>query len=367
MMMTTAASADCSFLTVKNAAVVTGLAVAGTLTATTAIQLDQNVSANVTTGALHINDAAVLEILPSGALSVAADGIVCAAAATSIGNAFAPSEGVTTAASFPGVVLNFTSGVLTSTAAPRTIMTINTANVSTGSSDAQSFALPLVASGTYNFTVDWGDGSPPSVITAYNQPDVVHTYLTSHAYILTITGTLSGWAFVGTGDRLKLLDISSWGDMVLDATGTLNNYFQGCSNMNISATTGSPLRAGTTSLLGCFAGCTALNSANVSAWDVSAVQDMMAMFAFASSFNADLSSWDTSSVTTMRQMFFGAASFNADLSAWDTSAVTDMHWMFYDAQSFNNGDVGNLGVCSRGASRSTRRSTLPTRLASRRF
>ena len=346
-------TADCSFLTVTNTASVATLNVQNTFTATT-LQLNQDVmvSSFVTT-ALQVDsggagDSAVLAMAPGAGntLTITDTNIVCTGT-TSIGNAFVPDQGVTAVAVFPTNTLTFTRGVLTSASpappSPMLTMTVNTANVSTGSTDNLSFGLPLVASGTYNFTVEWGDGSS-SVITAYNQPQVNHKYATTGSYIVTINGTITGWSFAGTGDKLKLIDISDWGDLVLDATGTLNNYFQGCANMNVSALTGSPLRAGTTSMLGCFVGCTTLNSANIATWDVSAVQDMMAMFAFASSFNADLSSWVTSNVRTMRQMFFGATSFNADLSSWDTSSVTDMHSMFFSAESFNNGDVANTGA-----------------------
>ena len=48
------------------------------------------------------------------------------------------------------------------------------------------------------------------------------------------------------------------------------------------------------------------------------------MFNGATSFNGDLSAWDVSAVTNMISMFYNANAFNGDLSAWDVSAVTDM-------------------------------------------
>ena len=38
---------------------------------------------------------------------------------------------------------------------------------------------------------------------------------------------------------------------------------------------------------------------DVTAWDVSAVTDMYAIFGWASSFNKDISNWDVSAVTNM--------------------------------------------------------------------
>jgi len=48
------------------------------------------------------------------------------------------------------------------------IMSVKTDNTSAGSTTATQFKLPLPASGTYNFSVDWGDGNSDT-ITVYNQ------------------------------------------------------------------------------------------------------------------------------------------------------------------------------------------------------
>ena len=44
-----------------------------------------------------------------------------------------------------------------------------------GESNSNQIKLPLESSGTYNFVVDWGDGSNDT-ITSYNQDEVTHTY-----------------------------------------------------------------------------------------------------------------------------------------------------------------------------------------------
>ena len=72
--------------------------------------------------------------------------------------------------------------------------------------------LPLVSTGTYGFTVDWGDGNV-SYIDAYDGTYVnnSHDYGTQGTYEIKINGTLTGWAFGGGGDALKFIEISQWG------------------------------------------------------------------------------------------------------------------------------------------------------------
>ena len=42
----------------------------------------------------------------------------------------------------------------------------------------------------YGFTVDWGDGSPTSVVTSYDDPDRTHVYGTPGNHTVVITGVM---------------------------------------------------------------------------------------------------------------------------------------------------------------------------------
>ena len=53
----------------------------------------------------------------------------------------------------------------------------------------QTFTIPCRNVGTFNATIDWGDGGPTSSITAYNDADLAHSYTTAGQYTITITGT----------------------------------------------------------------------------------------------------------------------------------------------------------------------------------
>ena len=207
----------------------------------------------------------------------------------------------------------------------------DTSLISSGSSSSNKIKLPLTSSGTYNFTVYWGDGLN-NTITTYNEPAVTHSYATTGVYNITITGTLIGWKFGNTGDRLKLMEIAQWGDLRLGNTG---EYFHGSSNLRMTANDTLDL-TGTTTLRGAFHGWNSQGSTgDMNSWDVSHVTDMEYMFAGASSFNQPLNNWDVSKVTNMGEMFQGASSFNQPLNSWDVSQVTDMEWMFSGASSFN--------------------------------
>jgi surface protein len=334
-----ATSNEYNFVTVRNSATLADVVVNDTLTVNSQLTTSQNLAVDtltleqLTVGTGTVPTGAALLAVTGSTLAITQSTIVCSSSDTTVAGVLVPQEGITVSASFPSSALSFSSGILTGVA-PAAVIAINTTLVSGGSSGPSSFALPLVSTGTYDFTVYWGDASS-SVITAYNQPEVTHTYAVNGFYTLTITGTLTGWVFSDGGDKLKLLDISAWGDLVLGINGEYS-FFRGCANLNISAPTGSPLRAGTTSLSECFRDCTSLNSANIGTWDVSAVQDMSRMFESASLFNADLSSWDTSSVTLMISMFTSASAFNSPIGTWDVSAVKNMNNMFWSCTAFNS-------------------------------
>ena len=219
---------------------------------------------------------------------------------------------------------------LSQTAPNQFVFTIDTENTSSGSSLNTQFMMPLVSGGSYNATVNWGDGSSDT-ITSYNQQEVTHTYSSAGQYEISIEGTLQGWQFNNAGDRLKMLDVKQWGVLNLST----DRAFNGCSNLDASATDAPTVS--TTSLERMFGDCTNFNGA-IGNWDTSNITDMSYCFVNASTFNKPLNSWDLSNVTDIQQMFFEAKSFDQDLNSWDTSNVNNMFSVFYNCSQFN-GDI----------------------------
>ena len=199
-----------------------------------------------------------------------------------------------------------------------------------GVSNSTQIKLPLELGGNYNFTVAWGDGNL-DLITVYDQAEVTHNYASAGSYNVSINGTIVGFRFNNGGDKLKILDISQWGNLNV---GNNNGYFYGCSNLDVSATDALNL-TGTTNLQAMFRGATNFNG-NISNWDTSSVTDIDYMFLGASSFNQSLNNWDTSSVTSMLGVFEDATSFNQPLNNWNiSSSVTNMYGIFWGASAFN--------------------------------
>lgn len=229
------------------------------------------------------------------------------------------------------------------------ISTWNTANTSTGSSNSDQVTLPLIFTGTYDFTVDWGDGTT-NAINAWDASEKTHTYASAGIYTISIEGIITGWQFNNSGDRLKLIDVSQWDEKF---TISNTNAFYGCANMNFTATD-APILTGNIGNM--FRNASSFNG-YIGSWNVSNVTDMTNMFFNAISFNQDISGWDVSSVTNMSAMFLGAISFNQDISGWDVGSLTNMNSMFYNANSFNQNlsdwdvsSVTNMLSVFRGAS-----------------
>jgi surface protein len=221
----------------------------------------------------------------------------------------------------------------------------NTANISAGSSSNKSINLPLFADGVYNFVVDWGDGTS-NTITAYNQPQKNHTYSSIGTYTITIKGVFQGFGFQSTGDRLKILSISNWGDFEFKDSSSGGSYFDSCENLDLSLVADVVNIGNCTNFEACFEFCTNLTTINnCNDWDMSGVTNMSSMFSLATSFNQDIGGWDVSSVTNMSSMFVSASAFNQNIGSWDVSSVTNMSSMFQDATDFNR-DIGGWDVSS---------------------
>ena len=202
---------------------------------------------------------------------------------------------------------------------------------------------------TYDFTIDWGDGSTDTNVTSTPK----HAYVEPGVHTISVHGVVPAVRFEdesgGDGDEKKgrkgpisnaskLQTIEQWGD---NEWNSFESAFFFCENMTYNATD-IPNLTKVTELRFMFSGCTKFDG-DLNNWNVSTITNMMGMFDSASSFNRDLDQWDVSNVTDMAQMFSGATLFNGNISTWNVGKVERMRFMFNDAAAFN-GDISNWDV-----------------------
>lgn len=199
------------------------------------------------------------------------------------------------------------------------IMVWKTDNV--GISENNQITIPTFSGETYNYTVNWGDGTSTENVSG----DITHTYQTPGLYTVSILGVFPHIYFNDGGDKQKVIQIEQWGD--LDWT-SMENAFFGCSNLDVIAED-VPNLSQVNSLDGMFRGCSALiGNFFISNWDTSSILDMSNLFRDTVLFNAFIGSWDVNQVKEMDYTFANAQGFNQDLSTWDVSAAENMNFMF---------------------------------------
>lgn len=203
----------------------------------------------------------------------------------------------------------------------------------------EAVSLLYVPDGTYSGTIDWGDGT----ITDNSLATCQHTYAEPGDYVITVTGTIIGFAALITDyfdSAAKIISVSQWGNLkVGDGTGNGFGAFGECANLDLSTVTDILDLTGATTMDQFFSGATGITTINrINEWDVSTVTNMNYTFGF-SNFNSDISSWDVSSVTTMDGMFSNS-DFNQDISGWNVSNVINMNNIFANASTFNQ----NIGA-----------------------
>ena len=186
-------------------------------------------------------------------------------------------------------------------------------------------------SGTYNYTVDWGDGT----IDTGQTGNATHEYSSSGEHVVKIIGDFPHIHFNGREGSDKIQTVEQWGGIKWES---MAGAFKGCSNLEITATD-VPDLSQVESMSEMFSGATSFNQ-NISNWDVSNVKFMRLMFSEATAFNQDIGSWDVSNVIFMAWMFEEATTFNQDIGRWDVGNVTNMQGMFEGAAAFNQ-DLGS--------------------------
>ena len=200
------------------------------------------------------------------------------------------------------------------TATPFTF-TVNTENAG---SATKTFVLPLtyIDGHTWDIDVDWGDSSTDT-ITAYDQAETTHLYSSTGTYTIQMTNPVSGFDFNNGGDKLKILNISQWGEFIF----TGYQAFRRCANLTSDATD-----APTNNLVlwdFMFEGCTNWNPNNVESWDMSSVTKMNWMFFGCTYFNQPIGAWDTSNVYELSYMLYNCPAFDQNLSNWNVASVTN--------------------------------------------
>ena len=240
-------------------------------------------------------------------------------------------------------------------------------NTTVGSfTNSVQLKLPLVNGGTYNFTVNWGDGSE-DVITTWNAACTTHTYATGGQKTTTINtnGVVRGWTFnQADQDTTKLETIAVWGPIELTA-GT--SAFNGCSNLKVTATDAPTIN--TTTFNSLFRDCVSLNSINLTYWNTAGVTSFSHLFRGCSTLttitgfenlnttslnrlistfqdcevlnSVTLTSLNTNLVTNVSFCFSECRALNANVNSWNTANVTNFGSCFYNNNVFNWTHVKN--------------------------
>jgi len=230
----------------------------------------------------------------------------------------------------------------------------------TTTTSPQTFVIPCVNDGTFNATVDYGDGTGSQTVTAYNDSNLTHSFATAGQHTITIDGTFPNIRFYNDAASAALVDeVGDLGDV---GWVNLGRAFRDCTNLT-AFNVGTADTSNVTTMYQMFYICTNLTSLDLSGFDTSSVTDMSFMFRDCSSLTAlDVSNFDTSSVTDMSFMFFGCSSLTTlDVSSFDTSSVNNMQQMFracssltsLDLSTFNISNVSNMGLMFRDCSNLT--------------
>ena len=215
----------------------------------------------------------------------------------------------------------------------------------TTTTSPQTFVIPCVDEGTFNATVDYGDGTGSQTVTAYNDSNLTHSFATAGQHTITIDGTFPNIRFYDDAASREALDeVVDLGDV---GWVTFYRAFRDCTNLT-TFNSGTANTSSVTSMQQMFHTCTNLTALNVNSFDTSSVTNMQAMFHTCTNLTTlDVSNFDTSSVSNMNNMFNNCSSLTSlNVSNFDTSSVSNMNNMFLNCTGLTSLDLSNFDTSS---------------------
>ena len=195
--------------------------------------------------------------------------------------------------------------------------------------------------GTYNFVVDWGDGTVVKY-SGNGSLSLSHTYASLGTYTIRMSKKIPNFYNLTDGDSPKLLKIKQWGGNKW--TWLYSQFgFKDCWWLDIDADDVPDISSSIlTSLRSTFENCYVLTK-GLSGWDVKNITDMSRLFWSCVAFNDDISTWNVVDLRYTYGMFANAVAFNQDISGWNTQALENTQVMFWNALAFNQ-DLGDWDV-----------------------
>jgi surface protein len=199
------------------------------------------------------------------------------------------------------------------------------------------------AAGTYNGTIDYGDGSATKHFSAWDDPDFTHEYAVADDYQIKITGIFPAIQYNNVGDKDSVISVENWGDVGWTIS---NGAFRGCLNLTEVTAIDGQFLSGSNTFDGMFRDCSSLTQVEATAWDTGSVINMGNMFNGCGLLTSvDVSGWDTALVTTTSNMFLGCSSLlSLDTDNWNTALVDTMLGMFNGCTSITSIGVANWDV-----------------------
>lgn len=212
------------------------------------------------------------------------------------------------------------------------IMRVKTdiSTASTGKSNDDQFNINVQASGGYvfDYDVDWGDGSTDTNVTG----SLVHTYAVAGEYDVKISGVFPNIYFFNRFDRWKVLEVKNWGNIQWE---TMLNAFQGCGNMEITATDEGDFTQ-VNNFKSAFQNCSSITSITGSSnWINSNCTDVfLAFYGCSNMTSIETTNWDTVNLSSFTGFFQDCTSLTSlDGTNWDLSNVTGFSNAFSNTTS----------------------------------
>jgi len=186
-----------------------------------------------------------------------------------------------------------------------------------GVSNSDQIAIPTGSNGSYNCWVDWGDNTS-DYITAYDDPKWTHTYPAAGEYEVRIYGLFTIIRFANANDRLKLLEVRQWGDLIYQ---TSNAHFYGCSNVTMPATDKYVLAQG--GLFRLFRDCSSIvKFPSMTISNMEKATGVNETFYNCSSMTEDFGEWRFGKNLTLNNTFRQCTSLDFSMADWNAQYIT---------------------------------------------